>query len=276
MSKILDWIKKHIWQSILIVLGLFFLPLILVHIAYKVAAISPWFASTWSSGDIVTYIAGFEAFIGTVFLGAISVHQNDKANELNQKAVSLNERFLQNEIRRDEFERTCRIVLKKWEYMKYDLLNAKSNNEMLFISSRFRDVLFSNDIILLEFLYKFQLTFVNYTNSYMEIEFDEFIVFTTNDEFEKTANTYLPQDPIAHKLINIQLAPNEEFNFSFLLRRSEAINQNYFSCKLQFKLINNIREFYTETIDFSIVFIHGNNPKISLRSIDIKPSIKPA
>lgn len=84
MSKILDWIKKHIWQTILIVLGLFFLPLLLVHIAYRIPAISPWFASSWNSGELITYIAGFEAFVGTVFLGAIAVYQNNDANQISK------------------------------------------------------------------------------------------------------------------------------------------------------------------------------------------------
>ena len=98
MSKILDWIKKHVWQTILIVLGLFFLPLSLVHIAYRITAVSPWFASICGAGELITYIAGFEAFIGTVFLGIVAVRQNDKANELN-------ELMLKREEKRDFYER---------------------------------------------------------------------------------------------------------------------------------------------------------------------------
>ena len=91
MSKILDWIKKHVWQTILIGFGLFFIPLILVHVAYRIPAISPWLASSWNSGELLTYIAGFEAFIGTVFLGITSVNLNE--NLLNhEKLKSLFER----------------------------------------------------------------------------------------------------------------------------------------------------------------------------------------
>ncbi|PKM40978.1 MAG: hypothetical protein CVV04_00515 [Firmicutes bacterium HGW-Firmicutes-9] len=98
MSKILDWIKKHIWQTAMIGFSLFFLPLILVHIAYRIPAISPWFASTWQAGELITYIAGFEAFLGTVVLGLVAIRQNDKSNELN-------ERMLNAEEKRDLFER---------------------------------------------------------------------------------------------------------------------------------------------------------------------------
>ena len=77
MSKILDWIKKHVWQTILIGVAAFFVPLVLVHVAYRISAVSPWFASTWEAGELITYIAGFEAFIGTVFLGSVAAKQNE-------------------------------------------------------------------------------------------------------------------------------------------------------------------------------------------------------
>ena len=92
MSKILDWIKKHVWQTILIGFGLFFAPLFLVHVAYKIPAISPWFASTWEAGELITYIAGFEAFLGTVGLGAVAIHQNDEAIIINSKLLLLEKR----------------------------------------------------------------------------------------------------------------------------------------------------------------------------------------
>ncbi len=89
ISKILNWIKKHVWQTVLIVFVFFFFPLIFVHIAYRIPAISPWFASTWNSGELITYIAGFEAFIGTVFLGAVAIHQNDKSNDINARLLKI-------------------------------------------------------------------------------------------------------------------------------------------------------------------------------------------
>ncbi|MEN6593608.1 MAG: hypothetical protein ABFC31_01470 [Clostridiaceae bacterium] len=98
MSKILEWIKAHKVATIIIILGVFLFPLVLVHIAYKINAISPWFSSTWESGDLITYIAGFEAFLGTVVLGVVAIKQNENANKTN-------ERMLQNEEARDAFER---------------------------------------------------------------------------------------------------------------------------------------------------------------------------
>ena len=121
MSKILVWIKKHVWQTVLIGFGLFLVPLIFVHIAYRIPAISPWFASTWEAGELITYIAGFEAFLGTVVLGLVAIRQNDKSNELN-------ERMLNAEEKRDLFERqptidisncSCEVVFKLDLYKKF-------------------------------------------------------------------------------------------------------------------------------------------------------------
>lgn len=99
LSKILAWITKHIWQTILIGLGLFFVPLIFVHIAYRIPAISPWFATTWFPGDLISYIAGFLAFLGSLGLGALALYQNEKANKLS-------DRIQKSQELRDKFDRT--------------------------------------------------------------------------------------------------------------------------------------------------------------------------
>lgn len=99
MSKILDWIKSHKALTVLIAAAVFLLPLVCVHIAYKINAVSPFFVSTWDSGNLITYIAGFEAFLGSLFLGGVAVYQNKKANELNV-------RMLENEEKHRKFERT--------------------------------------------------------------------------------------------------------------------------------------------------------------------------
>ena len=107
MKTIWDWIKKYWLKTLLISLGIFLalvIPPLVVHVMYKTTAQNPYFESTWSSGDLITYIAGFEAFIGTVFLGVVAVRQNDKANKLN-------EHMLLNEEKRDEFERQSSVML---------------------------------------------------------------------------------------------------------------------------------------------------------------------
>ena len=85
MKKILNWIKNHkIFVTIITVL-VFIVPLIVVHILFKSSAPHSWFVATWSAGDLLGYIAGFVSLLGTVFLGLITVHLTDQANETNER-----------------------------------------------------------------------------------------------------------------------------------------------------------------------------------------------
>lgn len=45
----------------------------------------PWFNKIWEPGDFLVYVSGFEAFVGTVFLGLVSLEQSKKADEANRR-----------------------------------------------------------------------------------------------------------------------------------------------------------------------------------------------
>ena len=98
MKKYIDWVLAHKVKAGLIILGLFVIPLLVIHLLYKWQTPHFLFQSSWSSGELITYIAGFETFLGTVFLGTVAAHQNEKASDLN-------ERMLKNAEVRDRFER---------------------------------------------------------------------------------------------------------------------------------------------------------------------------
>lgn len=87
MKKIIYWINAHKGWAVLITLGIFFLPLFVVHILFKCQAIQPWLSAEWSAGDLLAYIAGFEAFVGTVALSSLALWQNEKIH--NQHMESL-------------------------------------------------------------------------------------------------------------------------------------------------------------------------------------------
>ena len=85
MRKILEWIKKRKLLTFGLCVLTFSLPLIVVHMLFKTPAINNWFTATWSAGELLAYVAGFETLLGTVVLGAITVYQSDKANEANER-----------------------------------------------------------------------------------------------------------------------------------------------------------------------------------------------
>ena len=85
MKKLLDWIKNHTGMTILICVLLFVVPLVAVHILFKIPAWSDCLVAEWSAGELLAYIAGFEALAGTVFLGLITVDQAEQANTVSQQ-----------------------------------------------------------------------------------------------------------------------------------------------------------------------------------------------
>lgn len=85
MKKLLDWIKNHTGVTILICVLLFVVPLVTVHILFKIPAWSNCLVAEWSAGELLAYIAGFEALAGTVFLGLITLDQAEQANTVSQQ-----------------------------------------------------------------------------------------------------------------------------------------------------------------------------------------------
>lgn len=81
MEKFIIWIKKNKFIFVLIILILFFVPLVLVHILFKINSNIEWIVAEWSAGDVLAYVAGFEAFVGTVALGALALWQNQQINK---------------------------------------------------------------------------------------------------------------------------------------------------------------------------------------------------
>lgn len=74
MDKLWPWIKKHPIKSIILSTLIFVIPLLVVNFLFKIPAINSWFIPEWEASSVLEYIAGFEAFLGTLLLGIISVH----------------------------------------------------------------------------------------------------------------------------------------------------------------------------------------------------------
>lgn len=81
MIRLLNFMRKHkVFMFVLSVL-IFAVPLIAVHLLYKTDCGIIWLQSEWSAGDVLSYIAGFEAFLGTVALGFLALWQNHTIQE---------------------------------------------------------------------------------------------------------------------------------------------------------------------------------------------------
>lgn len=73
--------KKHKIEMLILSIFVFAVPLLVVHLLYKIDCEITWLQSEWTAGDVLTYIAGFESFIGTVSLGFLALWQNQQIQE---------------------------------------------------------------------------------------------------------------------------------------------------------------------------------------------------
>lgn len=76
MDRILKWIIRNMSKSFLIIIIVFFIPLLVVHILFKLTAVNNFFVAKWTAGELLGYISGFLAFIGTIVLGVLALWQN--------------------------------------------------------------------------------------------------------------------------------------------------------------------------------------------------------
>lgn len=81
MIKLLHFMRKHKVCMFILSILVFVVPPIIVHFLFKMECKIAWLQSEWSAGDVLAYIAGFEAFIGTVSLGFLALWQNHQIQE---------------------------------------------------------------------------------------------------------------------------------------------------------------------------------------------------
>lgn len=85
-NKFNDYLNKifeHKALSCIVAILLFVLPLIVVHFLFKWKSNIEWIQAEWDAGDVISYIAGFEAFIGTTFLSFLALWQNQQHKQEN-------------------------------------------------------------------------------------------------------------------------------------------------------------------------------------------------
>ena len=89
MDRMFNWINGHKKATIAIMLALFIVPIIVVHFLFKWETGINWLQADWESGDILVYIGGFYAFLGTVIFSWLALWQNHiiekKNDEYNNK-----------------------------------------------------------------------------------------------------------------------------------------------------------------------------------------------
>ena len=91
IEKFLSWIRQH-W--LLTIIASLIIPLLIIHILFKLNFGVDFFAAEWSAGDLLGYIAGAYTFIGTILLGVVTVEQSQRAQKVNEQ-LSKENNYLQ-------------------------------------------------------------------------------------------------------------------------------------------------------------------------------------
>lgn len=87
MVRILSWMNGHKWRTLLFIFIIFITPLLTIHLLFVWSTDIEWLTARWTPGDLMGYVSGFEAFIGTVTLSALALWQNQQIH--NQHIESL-------------------------------------------------------------------------------------------------------------------------------------------------------------------------------------------
>lgn len=250
MKKYLDWIIVHKVKTGFIVFGLFIFPLILIHFLYKWTTPHYLLQSSWSSGELITYIAGFEAFLGTILLGSATVYLNSKANETNNN-------MLKNEEKRDVFDRQSSAMLVNHEMYIGSLKDFESTKSGVFqcISVPYFNI--PDDECILT------LTLVNSSKSFTILKvlaIDSFLNIDTPSAFHCLMNCVCGQ-----KTSLIDIAPGKECKIHFATTLEAFAKFECAVLNLKLQLTNSIGEIRNERISFVLVKLHDD--VLSMNSI---------
>ena len=109
LNNYLNKVIEHKTLSCIIALLMFVLPLIVVHFLFKWNSNIEWIQAEWDAGDVISYIAGFEAFIGTTFLSFLALWQNQQHKQENEvikwsKEDKQNMKYIISKLGYDPFE----------------------------------------------------------------------------------------------------------------------------------------------------------------------------
>lgn len=85
MDKIFNWVKNHKKSIILILLGFFFIPMVIIHFLFKWNSNIYLIQADWESGDVLGYIGNFYGLLGTIIFSMLALWQNHIIEKKNQE-----------------------------------------------------------------------------------------------------------------------------------------------------------------------------------------------
>lgn len=89
MEKVLKWIDEHKKLSIFLIVIIIFMPIIIIHVLFKIKTGYYWIVAEWEAGDVLGYFGDVLSFVGTIILGYVAICQTQKANNISEKLMEM-------------------------------------------------------------------------------------------------------------------------------------------------------------------------------------------
>lgn len=240
MKAITDWINSHKALTVCIAFFLLIVQPFLVHVVLLIPAPYKFMITDLKDGELLTYVAGFEAFIGTVFLGIVATRQNDKANETNEKLVSIQEN-------QSVFERQPSLMITNWRFQETSL--DEINNHPTLPIIPYDDIRMLQDGQTIDGLYLLVLKLTNASKIYTEFSLVRF--YLINLKIDRLITTY-SRTSTSTKQDRFHVLASNEIELGFVLNSSMFKDDHKLYVYLELKLLNSIGESFIEKIHFQI------------------------
>lgn len=232
MKNILKWIEKH---KVFVVLMCIFLPMIIIHILFKIETNCNWIQAEWQAGDVLGYFGDVLAFAATVVLGVITLKLNDRAVAQNDKLVQMQHNQEKGVVIFDQ-EKELRFFTKNEDPILPHRLN-KPGIDVNF--DYIEDTLHSPDIMIMELQLK------NITSNYvMGLEINRFEL-----EIELADENKVFLNPLngLNEEISVFMDGNEKKKIKFILSGLRSKLSEDVWNELQFEFVLHL-EFVCKTI----------------------------
>jgi hypothetical protein len=246
------WIKAYWVKVIFITLGVILaliVPPLVVHWMFKTPAKTPFFENTWGPGDLITYIAGFEAFAGTVFLGITAVKQN-------KRNIDINDRLLRVEETSSKFQRYPNYRVTKCFIEQTSIRKIQDLSIVIFFNNKLtKEQICSPECIDLQF-HRFLFNIENISDFNVTLSMISLTLISLPE-----ANIEVDYNIIA--LVNIDqyftLAAKQELPLSFMIYDTDLKEQPSHQVNMKLLVKNNLNEEFILSLRFVLQVTEKTN-----------------
>jgi len=277
------WFIKHKFLVLgILVFFVFIIPLFVINVLFKWNSHIWFLEAEWSAGEALNYIVSFEAFFGTVLLGAVAIYQNNLAQDNNQKILKLQEetQAFQMKDKAAPFDLSFLITDEKNSYyvtLDRDLKYTVTNTDFLHLSLLCKSIDRKKSNI---FVMMFEIE--NISNVIIkEIKIEDVVIYGISSNAsnipveEQHPSTYEYSEVFSKDTIKYVLKPNDKVKVCLHIEM-EAIDLSIecFCIRFNLSTVSIYNVVFSELVSFNRNCYINEHDTMFERIEDIKFSIK--